>query len=180
MCPQSRRTLKAGQLVHVSRRVMSLWAKQWNDNKRPLPRNVCADAGADSRFRQEADGGALLTAGHTTKAPSQVLKADTGWRQPCKEQLIEPVWHGLVPTWSALLFTKTSASGYWLGKETGTVNSHNAKSTGLLSRALTSWGGCQLLSTKPLKGWPVWGRRAQRARGGEPESCAPRPWTCIL
>lgn len=111
---------------------------------------MSADAGADSRFRQEADGGALLTAGHTTKAPSQVLKADTGWRQPCKEQLIEPVWHGLVPTWSALLFTKTSASGYWLGKETGTVNSHNAKSTGLLSRALTSWGGCQLLSTKPL------------------------------
>jgi hypothetical protein len=36
---------------------------------------------------------------------TSLLKADTGWRQPCKEQLVGPVWHGLARTWSALLFT---------------------------------------------------------------------------
>lgn len=55
------------------------------------------------------------------------------------------VWHGLAIL-GQLFFshTKTFPSGYWLGRGTGRVSNHNAKSTDLLSRVLTSCERCQL------------------------------------
>lgn len=84
---------------------------------------------------------ASVTGGQAAKAHSWLLKADADVGT-LQRTALESVWHRR-PAVCQLFFshTETLASGYWLGRG---VNNHNAKSTELLSRVLTSFERCQL------------------------------------
>lgn len=78
--------------------------------------------------------------GHAAKAHGHLLKADAGWRGPAKSSswsLSGPVSH----TWSALFTHKNFRLRLLAGQR---INNHNAESTDLLSRVLTSFERCQL------------------------------------
>lgn len=119
---------------------------------------------------------ASVTGGQAAKAHSWLLKADADVGT-LQRTALESVWHRR-PAVCQLFFshTETLASGYWLGRG---VNNHNAKSTELLSRVLTSFERCQLpllLNQAGLRG----GRGAWR-EGWEGHVCCTgmhRNWAC--
>lgn len=81
-----------------------------------------------------------FTGGHAAKAHGQLLKADAGWRGPAKSgswSLSGSVSH----TRSALFTHKNFRLRLLAGQR---INNHNAESTDLLSRVLTSFERCQL------------------------------------
>lgn len=104
-----------------------------------------------------------FTGGPAAKAHGQLLKADAGRRGPVKSSswsLSGSVSH----TRSALFTHKNFRLRLLAGQR---INNHNAESTDLLSRVLTSFGRCQLPLTLNQAGLGV-GEGGLGGRQGRP------------
>ena len=84
---------------------------------------------------------ASVTGGQAAKAHSWLLKADADGGT-LQRTALESVWHRRPRSLLALLFTHRNFGLRLLAGQR--VNNHNAKSTELLSRVLTSFERCQL------------------------------------
>lgn len=101
------------------------------------------------------------TGRHAAEAHGRVLKADLGWRGPAPARGSD--WHGHC-SGSALLCThKNFRLRLWAGQR---INNHNAESTDLLGRVLTSFERCQLPLILNQPGLGTGGERSVRGQGG--------------
>lgn len=138
---------------------------------------VAAAPGWGRRGHRESGARASFsfTGGHTAKAHGPLLEADAGRRGPAKPSswsLSGPVSH----TWSALFTHKNVRLRPLAGQR---INNHNAESTDLLSRVLTSFDRCQLPLTLNRAGLGVGEARLGAGVGGQAgkATCVPRECT---